>query len=77
MPATALRCRICESEFPLDPVGVCSRCFGPLEPIYAADRTLDAWKGECHSLAQQYPYESEDESLRPQPLGCGKTIIIR
>ena len=40
MPATALRCRICETEFPLDPVGVCSRCFGPLEPIYAADRTV-------------------------------------
>ncbi len=34
MPATALRCRICETEFPLDPVGVCARCFGPLEPVY-------------------------------------------
>ena len=40
MPATALRCRICQTEFPLDPVGVCSRCFGPLEPIYAKDRTV-------------------------------------
>src|SRR5438445_2064692 len=40
MPATALRCRICETEFPLDPVGVCSRCFGPLEPVYAPDRTV-------------------------------------
>ena len=34
MPATALRCRICETEYPLDPVGVCARCFGPLEPVY-------------------------------------------
>src|SRR5438874_9781995 len=40
MPATALRCRICETEFPLDPVGVCSRCFGPLEPVYAPDRVV-------------------------------------
>ena len=34
MSATALRCRICETEFPLDPIGVCARCFGPLEPVY-------------------------------------------
>jgi threonine synthase len=34
MPATALRCRVCETTYPLDPVGVCSRCFGPLDPIY-------------------------------------------
>ena len=34
MPATALRCRVCETHHPLDPVGVCSRCFGPLDPVY-------------------------------------------
>jgi len=34
MPATALRCRICETEYPLDPIGVCARCFGPLDPQY-------------------------------------------
>ncbi|HZR94328.1 MAG TPA: threonine synthase [Gaiellaceae bacterium] len=34
MPATALRCRICETQYPLDPIGVCSRCFGPLDPVY-------------------------------------------
>jgi len=34
MPATALRCRICDAEYPLDPVGVCATCFGPLEPVY-------------------------------------------
>ena len=37
MPATALRCRICETQVPLDPVGVCSRCFGPLDPVYDRD----------------------------------------
>lgn len=40
MPATALRCRVCETEFPLDPVGVCARCFGPLDPVYAPDRRV-------------------------------------
>ena len=30
----ALRCRACEAEYPLDPIGVCARCFGPLEPVY-------------------------------------------
>ena len=34
MPATALRCRVCETQYDLDPVGVCSRCFGPLDPVY-------------------------------------------
>jgi threonine synthase len=34
MPATALRCRICETEYPLDPIGVCARCFGPIDPQY-------------------------------------------
>jgi threonine synthase len=38
VPATALRCRVCDTHYDLDPVGVCSRCFGPLEPVY--DREL-------------------------------------
>ena len=37
MPATALRCRICETQFALDPIGVCGRCFGPLDPVYDRD----------------------------------------
>jgi threonine synthase len=37
MPATALRCRICETQYPLDPVGVCARCFGPLDLQYDRD----------------------------------------
>jgi threonine synthase len=34
VPAVALRCRVCESEYACDAVGVCARCFGPLDPIY-------------------------------------------
>ena len=37
MPASALRCRVCETQYPLDPIGVCARCFGPLDPIYDRD----------------------------------------
>ena len=32
--ATALRCRECHREFPLDPIYVCDFCFGPLEVVY-------------------------------------------
>ncbi len=34
MPALFLRCRVCEHEVSLEAVGVCGRCFGPLDPIY-------------------------------------------
>ena len=34
VPAQFLRCRVCEREYGLEPVGVCARCFGPLDPIY-------------------------------------------
>jgi threonine synthase len=37
VPATALRCRVCETHYPLDPIGVCSNCFGPLDPVYDRD----------------------------------------
>ena len=36
----ALRCRICETPHALEAVGVCSRCFGPLDPIYDEDMLL-------------------------------------
>ena len=37
MPATALRCRVCETEVALEAVGVCPKCFAPLEPVYDRD----------------------------------------
>jgi threonine synthase len=37
MPATALRCRVCETPHDLELVGVCARCFGPLDPVYDRD----------------------------------------
>jgi threonine synthase len=34
VPASALRCRICETEHELEAIGICSKCFGPLDPVY-------------------------------------------
>ncbi len=35
--ATALRCRECKREYPLEPTHVCEFCFGPLEVAYDYD----------------------------------------
>jgi threonine synthase len=43
VPATHLSCTRCGNELPLEGVGACPRCFGPLEPVYDPDelrRTL-------------------------------------
>jgi threonine synthase len=37
MAVEALRCRVCEAEYPAVASGVCLRCFGPLEPVYDWD----------------------------------------
>ena len=37
MPVDALRCRVCEAEYPAVASGTCVRCFGPLEPVYDWD----------------------------------------
>jgi threonine synthase len=37
MPALSLSCRVCATEHPLAATGSCSRCFGPLDPVYDWD----------------------------------------
>ena len=37
MAVEALRCRVCEAEYPAVASGICLRCFGPLEPVYDWD----------------------------------------
>jgi threonine synthase len=37
LPATHLSCTCCGNELPLEGVGTCPRCFGPLEPVYDRD----------------------------------------
>jgi threonine synthase len=36
MPADALQCKECKTQYPLEARYVCERCFGPLEVAYAA-----------------------------------------
>ncbi len=38
MPALSLSCRVCATEHPLEANGSCTRCFGPLDPVYDWDR---------------------------------------
>jgi threonine synthase len=37
VPVSVIRCRVCEAEYEPVAVGVCERCFGPLEPVYDWD----------------------------------------
>src|SRR5438477_2214517 len=37
MPATHLSCRKCGADQPLEGIGTCPSCFGPLDPIYDYD----------------------------------------
>jgi threonine synthase len=47
MPASALRCRVCEREHALEAVGVCSACFGPLDPVYDWDAVRKTFTREA------------------------------
>ena len=38
MPAQSLRCRVCETQYELEGIGVCRSCFGPLDPVYDRER---------------------------------------
>jgi threonine synthase len=38
VPALSLSCRVCATEHALEAIGSCSRCFGPLDPLYDWDR---------------------------------------
>ena len=37
MPALSLSCRVCATQHPLEATGTCTRCFGPLDPVYDWD----------------------------------------
>ncbi|HSP71121.1 MAG TPA: threonine synthase [Gaiellaceae bacterium] len=80
MPATALRCRICETEHALEAVGVCSRCWGPLDPVYdrqelARTVSREAIEAGPHSIwryAAFLPVEAPAE----QRLAPGLTPLV-
>jgi threonine synthase len=41
MPPESLRCKECQTVYPLDARYVCERCFGPLEVAYTAPENVD------------------------------------
>jgi threonine synthase len=54
MAATNLKCRECGTQYPLEALYVCERCFGPLEVAYDHDRAnLDV--GELRRRIQGGP----------------------
>ena len=46
MPAQSLRCRVCGTEVGLEAVGVCARCFGPLDPVYDWNQVRETFTRE-------------------------------
>jgi len=81
VPATALRCRVCETLYPLDPVGVCNHCFGPLDPVYDRDEQRRTVSRE--SIEAGPPSIWRYEQLLPvappaeQRLAPGLTPLVR
>jgi threonine synthase len=46
LPATHLSCTRCGNELPLEGIGTCPRCFGPLEPVYDRDELRHSFTRE-------------------------------
>src|ERR1700759_5628365 len=56
MPPESLRCKECQSVYPLDARYVCERCFGPLEVAYAAWDSSAAEPEELRRRIQAGPH---------------------
>src|SRR5207248_2577286 len=73
MSVEVLRCRVCETDYPALANGICSRCFGPLEPVYDWDeiaRTVSRESIEA-GPASLWRYAG----LRPAALGMPAVIF--
>jgi threonine synthase len=46
VPALSLSCRVCETVHPLEAIGSCRSCFGPLDPVYDWGRVRQAFTPE-------------------------------
>jgi threonine synthase len=70
LPAQSLRCRSCANEYPLEDVGTCPACFGPLDPVYDWDavgrlvsrETIAAGPPSIWRYAALLPVEAPDEA---------------
>jgi threonine synthase len=77
---TGLRCRVCGSEYELEAVGVCARCFGPLNPVYDEDAlraslTRDAIESGPPSLWRYAPLLPVAPPAEPR-LAPGLTPLV-
>src|SRR4051795_520626 len=81
MPATALQCKECQAEYPLEARYVCENCFGPLEVAYDftglhADelrRRIQAGPLDIWRYADFLPFEQRPRTA----LAAGMTPLIR
>ena len=81
LSVTALRCRNCGTEHGLEGIGVCSRCWGPLDPVYdrgelARAVTREAIEAGPPSL-WRYAALLPVEAPREQRLPPGLTPLVR
>src|SRR5947208_4354986 len=79
--ATGLRCRVCGEGYPLDPIHVCERCFGPLEVAYddaalARDLTRESIAAGPPTLWRYKPLLPVATDS-PIDLGAGWTPLLR
>src|SRR5919199_5315250 len=79
--ATGLRCRVCSEGYPLDPIHVCERCFGPLEGAYddaalARDLTRESIAAGPPTLWRYKPLLPVATDS-PLDLGAGWTPLLR
>jgi len=81
MAVEALRCRVCESEYPALASGICVRCFGPLEPVYDWDSVARAATRERIEAGPRslWRYEALLPTARPEHAagGPGWTPLVR
>jgi len=78
---TALRCRECGREYPLDPIFSCEFCFGPLEVAYDYDAIREAASRDSiergpSTIWRYAPFLPCDPEYRVD-LGTGYTPLIR
>jgi threonine synthase len=81
LPATTLRCRICETEHALEAIGICSRCWGPLDPVYdreqlARTATREAIVAGPPSIWRYAPFLPVEPPAE-QRLAPGLTPLVR
>jgi threonine synthase len=80
MTALSLSCRICATEHPLEATGVCSRCFGPLDPVYDWERLRETVTAERIASGPQSIWRYADllpvESPSEPRLSPGFTPLV-